>query len=129
MCYSEELDTVCSECRTSPTRRPQLLQHKCFDVLKHKRRYGGCGRASERPFTTIVRSGMCRSCRIGRRGESSNRATDPLLRSPYYRRRDDDDDDDDEGEQPPRTAAEQDKPDGGWLRQAIRLCCCCCMRR
>ncbi|KAK8083545.1 hypothetical protein PG996_002326 [Apiospora saccharicola] len=111
MCYSEELGTVCSECRSSPTRRPQRLQHKCFDVLKHKKRYGACGRASERPFTTIVRSGVCRSCRIGSSGGrsgrsgsgSSSRATDPLLqRPPYYRRRDDDDDDDDDDDGPPR---------------------------
>lgn len=122
MCYSEELNTVCSECRSSPTRRPQLLQHKCFDVLKHKRRYGGCGRASERPFTTIVRSGVCKSCRIGSGGRSS-RASDPLLRPPYYRRRDDDDDD------APRTAAGRKEPDDGWLRQAMRLCCCSCLRR
>ncbi|KAK7952456.1 uncharacterized protein PG986_008184 [Apiospora aurea] len=66
MCYSEELTTVCSECRTTTTRKPQLLRHRCFDVLKHKRRYGACGRAADRPFTTIVRSGVCRGCRSGK---------------------------------------------------------------
>ncbi|KAK8042037.1 hypothetical protein PG993_006560 [Apiospora rasikravindrae] len=124
MCYSEELTTVCSECRTTPTRKPKLLRHRCFDVLKHKRRYGACGRAAERPFTTIVRSGVCRGCRSGK-------PPPDLLEQHRYR--DDEDSPRQRKKQQRRRAASssrrgvvQNKPEKkSWLRQIIRPFCCC----